>query len=120
MSEFSKDIQRLSHGAQHINQSSTIPAIVTKSDETNNTCSILYVDSNTRKKRNRDNVTVRLYGSGTDYFPKKGDTVTVQEDGDTCVVIARDVSNYAMDVLSRMKLTQDIYSDASPAFGYIM
>lgn len=120
MSELAQGIQRLSHGAQHINQMVTLSAIVTKSDETNNTCSILYVDSNTRKKRNRDNVTVRLYGSGTDYFPKKGDAVTVQEDGDTCVVIARDVSNYAMDVLSQMKLTQDIYSDTPPAFGFVM
>ena len=120
MSELSQGIQRLSNGAQHINQASTIHAEVIKSDETNNTCSIQYVDSITRRKRNRDNVTVRLYGSGTDYFPKKGDTVIVQEDGDTCVVIARDVSNYAMDVSAQMKLTQDIYSDAPPAFSFEM
>lgn len=118
MSDFSRGVQRLSHGAQHINQASEIPAIVTKSDETNNTCSIKYIDSITRKKRNRDNVMVRLYGSGTDYFPQKGDTVTVQEDGDTCVVIARDISNYAMDVQSKMKQTQDVFSDAPPAFSY--
>lgn len=120
MSEYSEGVQRLSNGAMHINQVSTIHATVTKSDETNNTCSILYVDSITHKQRNRDNVTVRLYGSGTDYFPKKGDSVIVQADGDTCVVIARDVSNYAMDVQSQMKMTQDIYSDTAPAFSYAM
>jgi len=120
MSDLSYGIQRLSHGAQHINQASEIPALVTKADETNNTCSITYIDPNRRERRNRDNVMVRLYGSGTDYFPKKGDIVIVKEDYDTCVVIARDISNYAMDVQSKMKMTQDIYSDTHPAVCYVM
>ena len=111
MSNLSQGIQRLSHGAQHINQSVTIPAIVTKSDETNNTCSILYVDSNTRKKRNRDNVVVRLYGNGADWFPAINDAVVVEDTGDTCVVVARHVGNYAMDVRSKRQLRQDIFSD---------
>lgn len=119
MTDLFQGMQRATQNVQHIFQSLTLPAIVTKSDETNNTCSILYVDSN-GYKRNRDNVTVRLYGSGTDYFPKKDDVVTVQEDGDTCVVIARSVLNYAMDVQAKMKLTQDTYSDAPPAYGYEM
>jgi hypothetical protein len=102
---------RVSNAAQHINNSITTVGVVTDSDEMNNTCSVRYVDKD-GQKRNRDNVVVRLYGSGTDYFPAKDDTVVIEETGDTCVVIARHVGNYAMDVRSKMKLVKDIFSDS--------
>ena len=91
--------------------------VVTKSDELNNTVSLYYVDKD-GQKRTRDNVVVRLYGSGTDYFPAVNDSVIVEETRDTCVVIARHISNYAMDVRSKMKLVYDILSDMSP-FGTV-
>ena len=94
------------------NQEMTMMAVVTSSDDSNNICSVRYIDKNGNKKT-RENVTVRLYGSGTDWFPAKGDTVILQESNDLCVIIARHVSNYNMDVRSKMELKQDIYSDES-------
>lgn len=92
------------------NESYTTVAKVLDSDEVNNVCSILYVDKGGRK-RNKDNVVVRLYDTGSGYFPKTGEYVEVQLDRDTCVVVARHVGNYNMDVRSKMMLAQDIYSD---------
>ena len=94
------------HGMNMIN---TI-GVVQDSDESNNTCTVQYIDKN-GNKRNRENVIVRLYGAGTDWFPSKGETVIVEETEDTCVVIARHVGNYDMDVRSKMELKQDKYSD---------
>lgn len=96
--------------ANHINNGITTLGIVTASDESNNTCSITYIDKN-GKKRNRDNVVVRLYGNGADWFPAINDTVVIEDTGDTCVVVARHVGNYAMDVRSRRQLKQDVESD---------
>ena len=83
---------------------------VISSDEVNNTCSVLYVDRN-GKKRNKDNVVVRLYDNGTGYFPAVGDFVEIQLERDICVIIARHISNYNMDVRSKMALQQDVFSD---------
>ena len=98
--------------ANHINNGITTLGIVTASDESNNTCSITYIDKNGRK-RNKDNVVVRLYGNGADWFPAINDTVVIEDTGDTCVVVARHVGNYAMDVRSRRQLKQDVESDES-------
>lgn len=92
------------------NESFTTVAIVTDSDEVNNVCSIQYVDRGGHK-RNRDNVVVRLYDTGSGYFPKVGESVEVQLDRDTCVVIARHIGNYNTDVRAKMMLEQDVYSD---------
>lgn len=89
-------------------------AKVTKADEKNNVCSIQYTDKNGRF-RNKDNVSVRLYGSGTDWFPSVGDFVTVEDSNSGTVIIARHVQNYNMDVRSKMQLSKDIYSDSSGA-----
>lgn len=101
---------RVVNPATHINNSITTIGIVTESDESNNTCSVLYTDK-TGNKRNRDNVVVRLYGNGADWFPAIGDTVVIEDTGDTVVVVARHVGNYSMDVRSRRQLRQDILSD---------
>ena len=82
---------------------------VIDADEMNNTCTISYLKNG--KRRNIKNVAIRLYGNGTDYFPKKGDNMIVEVTPATCSVIARDVSNFAMDVLSGMELVHDIFSD---------
>lgn len=87
---------------------------VESSDDANNTCTLFYKDKSGKNKR-RENVVVRLYGSGTDWFPTEGDQVVVQDTGDTCTVIARHVGNYNMDVRSKMSLRQDVYSDESGA-----
>lgn len=100
--------------ATHRYHKVTTMAKVTKADEKNNTCSIQYVDKE-GTKRNRDNVTVRLYGSGTDWFPEVGEKVTIEDSDSSCVIIARCVDNYNMDVRSKMKLKMDIFSDSSGA-----
>ena len=84
---------------------------VTKSDEINNLVSVRYVDKN-GKTRNRDNVTVRLYGNGGDWFPSVDDYVVIEESNSDFSVVARHVGNYNMDVRSRMKLASDVYSDS--------
>ncbi len=84
--------------------------LIKESDDSNNTCTVQYVDKN-GNKRLRENVMVRLYGSGTDWFPSPGDNVIVQETEDTCIVVARHVGNYDMDVRSKMELKQDKFSD---------
>lgn len=83
---------------------------VLKSDEINNIVSIQYVDKY-GKTRNKDNVTVRLYGNGGDWFPSVGDAVIIEESESELSVVARHVGNYNMDVRSRMQLSKDIYSD---------
>lgn len=92
------------------NESFTTVAKVTDSDEVNNVCSIQYVDR-AGHKRNKDNVVVRLYDTGSGYFPKIGEDVEVQLDRDTCVIIARHIGNYNTDVRAKMMLGQDVYSD---------
>lgn len=94
------------------NKEITVMAVVTSSDDANNTCSVKYIDKDGHKKT-KDNVVVRLYGSGTDWFPGEGDTVILQESNDICVVIARHVGNYNMDIRSKMEMKQDVYSDES-------
>lgn len=98
----------------HDLKSVTTVAKVLKADEKNNSCDIQYVDKNSII-RNRNNVGVRLYGNGTDWFPQKDELVIVEDKETTCEIIARHVQNYNMDVRARMKLKMDIYSDSSGA-----
>lgn len=84
---------------------------VTKSDEINNTVSVQYVDKN-GKIRNKENVTVRLYGNGGDWFPSVGNYVVIEESDSDMSVVARHVGNYNMDVRSKMQLESDVYSDS--------
>ena len=114
---FSENLQNKSLAANNSTKVSITHALVLDSDEKNNVCTIRYVDHTGAYRGNKYNVPVRLYGSGTDYFPKRGDSVLVEESFGTCVVIARDVSNFAKDVLSNMELIHDVYSDNSGAIG---
>lgn len=107
-----KDIL-LNHVVQPVardNETFTTVAKVTASDELNNVCNIRYVDKS-GIKRNKDNVAVRLYDTGSGYFPKVGEFVEVQLERDICVIIARHVGNYNSDVRSKMRLRKDVYSD---------
>lgn len=85
---------------------------VTKSDEINNTVSVQYVDKN-GKIRNKENVTVRLYGNGGDWFPSVDDYVVIEESDSDMSVVARHVGNYNMDVRSKMQLETDVFSDSN-------
>lgn len=93
------------------NEVITTTAFVLRADDKNNCCNIRYIDKH-GKIRDRDNVIVRLTGSGMDWFPIKGDYVTIELARDTCVITARSITNYNMDVRSKMELKQDIFSDS--------
>ena len=89
----------------------TLVAEVTNTHEENNMVDIIYLDRK-GNKTNKENVVVRLYGSGTDWFPSVKDKVLIEESQNTCVVIR-----------SNMEIKQDIYSDKEgcrPAGGSIM
>lgn len=86
-------------------------AYVIKADDKNNSCDIRYIDKHGRI-RNQDNVAVRLSGLGMDWFPVKGDYVTIELSRNSCAIIARYITNYNMEVRSKMELKQDIYSDS--------
>ena len=101
---------RVVNPSAHANTVITTIGVVIGSDESNNTVDIKYIDK-AGKKRERSNVVVRLYGNGADWFPAVDDTVVIEDTGDTCVVVARHVGNYAMDVRSKRQLRQDINSD---------
>ncbi|WP_312339235.1 hypothetical protein [Anaerospora hongkongensis] len=102
---------RIVSPADHIRGSITTIGQVMKSDEINNMCSIKYVDKD-GNKRNKDNVTVRLYGNGGDWFPAMDDFVVIEDTGSTVAIVARHVDNYNMDVRSKLRLTKDIHSDS--------
>lgn len=100
----------------------TLVAEVTNTHEENNMVDITYLDRK-GNKTNKENVVVRLYGSGTDWFPSVKDKVLIEESQNTCVVIARHIGNYNMDVRANMEIKQDVYSDKEgcrPAGGSIM
>lgn len=103
-------------------ENSTLVAEVTATHEENNTVDISYINRK-GNKTNKENVMVRLYGSGTDWFPSVKDKVLIEESQNICVVIARHIGNYNMDVRSNMEIKQDVYSDKEgcrPAGGSIM
>ena len=93
------------------NETITTVAYVIKADDKNNSCDIRYIDKHGRI-RNQDNVAVRLSGLGMDWFPVKGDYVTIELSRNSCIIIARYITNYNMEVRSKMELKQDIYSDS--------
>ena len=113
MSQLKKLLQeRVVNPAGHARGGITTLGQVTKSDEINNMCSINYIDKD-GFKRNKDNVTVRLYGNGGDWFPQIDDHVVVEDNGDIVAIVARHVGNYNMDVRSKLRLTKDIHSDSA-------
>ena len=89
-----------------------VTGLVLGSDSANNVCSIRYTNK-TGNICNKENVPIRLYGNGTDWFPTTGEMVLVEDNGSTCTVIARYVGNYSMDVRSKLQLRQDVQSDDS-------
>ena len=123
MSDLKDLIQnKIVHPSTYGDVSITTIGKVTESDESNNTCSIQYVDKQ-GYPRNKKDVVVRLYGNGADWFPAVGDTVVIEDTGDTTVVVARHVGNYAMDVRAKRQLRQDCMSDntgCQAPGGYIM
>lgn len=107
-------IDKLISPITYVNELSCTTAVVTKSDDKNNCCDIRFLNKYGIQE-SRENVNVRLTGNGMDWFPVKDDYVTIELGRDTCVIVARSISNYNMEVRSKMELKQDIFSDS---FGH--
>ena len=97
-------IQKQSHDLE----SHQTYALVTKSDDMNNVCSIQFVDGGFL--RNRDNVPVKIYGNGMDWFPSKGDWVVVAYNRNIYEIVSRGDS-FSQDIRPDMRFGQDRLSE---------
>lgn len=111
MSLKSTIIDKIVNPISHSKATATTVAKVTKSDEINNSCSINYIDKD-GFMRNKDNVSIRIYGNGSDWFPVIDDYVIIEDNEDFIIVSARYIGNFNVDVRSKMKLQKDIYEDS--------
>ena len=87
-------------------------AKVIKADSKNNICDIEYVDKRGKAKK-RENVPLRLMGTGMEWFPVEDDLVDIEIERRSCVIVGRHIDDYNADVRSKMKLTQDCFSDSA-------
>lgn len=102
-------VDKLVQSRTHDLESHQVVAKVTRSDDMNNVCDIIYVDKG--KLRNKDNVPVKVYGTGMDWFPTVGELVVVHLGRHICEIVSRFVSNFGAEILPAMSLEQDIHSD---------
>jgi hypothetical protein len=118
MSEITKRIQEKIIGpAGQARRDSSLIATVTKTDEKNNVCSILFIDKDGYKS-NRDNVSVKIYNSGIiDWFPVVGELVHIKDDGIGVVIESKCEAAYRTNVRPRIELKKDILPTS---FGYTM
>lgn len=99
----------------------TIRGIVKKSNEKNNTCTVVYTNVDGVKVV-QENIPVKLNNvSFIDWFPKEKEVVNVSVKKGEIYVIGPDYQNSYASMRSSMQLSQDIYSDNSSYFigGYI-
>lgn len=99
-----KKIQRISHDMEF---RQTV-AKVRRSDSMNNVCDIQFVDG-----RNVDNVPVKVYGDGMDWFPQVDEWVMVHVGRHMTEIVSRHVGNFGADILPGMALLMDKFSDFS-------
>lgn len=86
-------------------------AVVTKTDEANNLCSIRYVDKD-GVVSNKDNVPVRIYNPGIqDWFPEVNEVVTIEEIDGIPIITGVPEEAYAVNSLGETILANDILSD---------
>jgi hypothetical protein len=112
MNELRKKIEeQIVNPAGHLRRSFTIVAKVIKSDERNNLCSVSFIDKDGYKS-NKDNVQVKIYNIAIiDWFPKVGELVNVEQNGDLLVVVSKYEGSYATDIRPRTEKKKDILSD---------
>jgi|CZCB01.1.fsa_nt_gi hypothetical protein len=98
-------------------------AEVTKTDESNNVCSIKYVDKDAFVS-NKDNVPLRIYSpTMQDWFPEVGDIVAIEEVDGQPVITGVPEDSYNVNVKSKNELQEDITSDVMSCDsegGYIL
>ncbi len=84
--------------------------LVINSDEKNNVATIRFLNRDgcfeTRK-----NVTVRIHGDGTGWFPSKGELVAVEETDNVCEIIARYGGGFSTETRKDLITEHDIYPD---------
>lgn len=89
-------------------------AKVVKANSKNNTCDIEYVDKRGRAKSKKD-VPLRILGTGMEWFPVENDYVDVEIERQGCIIVGRHIDDYNADIRSKMRLTQDCFSDSAGA-----
>jgi hypothetical protein len=121
MSEFIKKIEQLGNPAAHNRRKFSIEALITKSDERNNLCSIRFRDKDGYLS-NKDNVPVRIYNTNIiDWFPVKDEWVLIEQYGEDIVIVAKHQAGYNASTRPQTQIKEDIIagSFASTVSGYI-
>ena len=90
-------------------QPSTLIARVLEADETNNWCSLEYVDKD-GFSRNRDNVLVMQYGASR-WFPKVKDLVIIEDRGESVIIVSKSFTSYSVEIKEKETLRKDVYPD---------
>lgn len=103
---FTKEIKKHSK----LMDTNEVIGMIMKSDEKSNMVDVEYIDSNGSPTL-KENVQVRLYGNGGDWFPNKFDLVICQQKDNNLVVVARFFSDFAAEIRSLMKLEFDKLGD---------
>lgn len=86
-------------------------AIVTKANESNNVCSIKYIDKDAFES-NKDNVPVKIYSPGMqDWFPQKDDVVIIEEIDGEPIITGISANAYNSSIRNTNSLSSDIFSD---------
>lgn len=86
-------------------------AKIIKTYEDKNECSIEYIDKD-RIFSNKDSVAVRIYNPyGDNWFPQKGDIVTIEEIDGTPVITGMPEELYSTKIRTAKQLEKDIHPD---------
>lgn len=101
-----KILDKRIQGVTHDMEFRQTVAKVRRSDSMNNVCDIQIVDG-----RNIDNVPVKIYGDGMDWFPQVGEWVMVHTGRQMVEIVSRFVGNFGADILPDMALNEDKFSD---------
>lgn len=87
-------------------------ARITRADEINNICSVIYIDKDGYKS-NKDNIYVKIYTPGLiTWFPSVDEIVTIEEQNGDPVITGPYEGSYNINSRSETILKEDIYSDS--------
>lgn len=97
--------------ADHIRGKLTTIAVVTKSDERNNVCSIEFIDKDGYRS-NKDSIAVKIYSPGIiGWFPIEGDFVVIEEFNGKITITGKHDGGYSASIRSKSQIKKDIFSD---------
>lgn len=113
MSTFKSRIQKeIVAPAGHIRRTFTIIGTVIESDEKNNFCSVRFIDKDGYMS-NKNNVPVVLYNSSIiDWFPKIGELVNIEQNGELVRIISKYEGAYGIHTRPGTELKKDVLCDS--------